>query len=39
MQFRKAGYVSLALIAIASIVASILCAQNINGDLRLFKTK
>lgn len=39
MQFRKASYVSLVLIAVASIATSILCAMNVNGDIRLFKTK
>lgn len=39
MQFRKASYVSLVLIAVASIATSILCVMNVNGDIRLFKTK
>ena len=39
MQFRKASYVSLVLIAVASFATSILCAMNVNGDARLFKTK
>lgn len=39
MQFRRASYISLVLIAVASFVTSILCVMNINGEVRLFKTK
>lgn len=39
MQFRKASYISLVLIAVASVATSILCVMNISGDIRLFKTK